>query len=254
VRPTSPEPDDTGGAAAAHVVSRETLALLALGEPAATAADEAHLLDCPECRAEIDALARAADIGRASFGSAPLESPSAQVWQRISASLEFEQPQLRPRGTRRRALGRPRRRVVVAALSSLAAVALVATTVTVWRTLEPSAPGDSVVARATLAGLPAWPGARGEAVVEDLPDGGRVVRLTLDAAAAGGDYREAWLLTRDASSLVSLGLVAGEESTFAIPADLDLAEYDVVDVSSEPYDGDPLHSGDSIVRGRLTGG
>ena len=48
----------------------------------------------------------------------------------------------------------------------------------------------------------------------------------------------------------SLGLLddAGE---YAIPADIDLSEFSVVDVSIEPDDGDPTHSGRSILRGTL---
>ena len=33
---------------------------------------------------------------------------------------------------------------------------------------------------------------------------------------------------------------------------VDLDEYSIVDISVEPIDGDPAHSGDSIVRGQLT--
>jgi hypothetical protein len=36
-----------------------------------------------------------------------------------------------------------------------------------------------------------------------------------------------------------------------IPESVDLARYSVVDISAEPVDGDPTHSGDSIVRGAL---
>jgi hypothetical protein len=36
-----------------------------------------------------------------------------------------------------------------------------------------------------------------------------------------------------------------------VPADLDLSKYKIVDVSVEPYDGNPAHSTDSLVRGSL---
>jgi hypothetical protein len=235
---------------AAHTVSAETLALIALGEPVATAEDTAHLLACPECRAELDALARAADAGRASFTTEPLESPSPEVWNRISAAVGTA-PDRRPR-PRRAARRAPRRRMLVAAV---AALALVAGGTVVWRTLAPTGgTPDDVLANADLLALPAWPSAGGEAVVASLPDGGRVLRLTLDVPddGADSDYHEAWLLTSDAASLLSLGIITGDQATFAIPAGLDLALYDVVDVSAEAYDGDPLHSGDSIVRGTLT--
>ena len=38
---------------------------------------------------------------------------------------------------------------------------------------------------------------------------------------------------------------------FAIPAGVDVGDFPIVDVSLEPFDGDPTHSGDSIVRGQI---
>ena len=43
----------------------------------------------------------------------------------------------------------------------------------------------------------------------------------------------------------------GAEGRFDVPDGLDLAEFPVVDVSEEHFDGDPSHSGDSVVRGPL---
>jgi hypothetical protein len=37
-----------------------------------------------------------------------------------------------------------------------------------------------------------------------------------------------------------------------VPDGLDLTRYSLVDVSIEPYDGDPVHSRDSVVQGQLT--
>ncbi len=42
------------------------------------------------------------------------------------------------------------------------------------------------------------------------------------------------------------------DGTFEVPDDVDLDRFDVVDVSVEPDDGDPTHSGASILRGDLT--
>jgi hypothetical protein len=53
----------------------------------------------------------------------------------------------------------------------------------------------------------------------------------------------------DASGLLSLGLLEGTSGRFAVPAGIDLDQFTLVDVSAEPVDGDPSHSGDSIVRG-----
>jgi hypothetical protein len=87
-----------------------------------------------------------------------------------------------------------------------------------------------------------------------LPDGTREVVVDIDEAAAGtaaSPLREVWLLTADASGLVSIGFLDGTTGTFRVPAGVDLATYPVVDVSAEPDNGDPNHSGDSIVRGEL---
>ena len=50
------------------------------------------------------------------------------------------------------------------------------------------------------------------------------------------------------------GVLDGTDGVFAVPDDVDLAEYPLVDVSQEPFDDDPEHSGDSIVRGPLREG
>lgn len=75
--------------------------------------------------------------------------------------------------------------------------------------------------------------------------------VTLTAPDASDGYREVWLISSDASRLVSLGVLRGTDGSFTIPDGLDLGTFDLVDVSEEPYDGDPGHSGDSIVRGQL---
>ena len=48
------------------------------------------------------------------------------------------------------------------------------------------------------------------------------------------------------------GVLRGDTATFPVPDGLDLGEFPVVDISVEPFDGDPSHSGDSVVRGTLT--
>jgi hypothetical protein len=43
---------------------------------------------------------------------------------------------------------------------------------------------------------------------------------------------------------------AGTEE-LQLPADIDIGQYPIVDVSVEPMDGNPAHSGVSIARGQL---
>lgn len=107
------------------------------------------------------------------------------------------------------------------------------------------------IAEASLAPFPDHPGAEGTAVVEEQSDGSLAVRVALSADAAPDTFREVWLIKADASDLVSLGVLEGTEQTFAVPAGVDLNDFVLVDVSQEPVDGPPTHSGDSIVRGEL---
>jgi hypothetical protein len=128
-----------------------------------------------------------------------------------------------------------------------------------WQSTRGPAP-EPVIAEAQLEALPGWT-ASGSASVEEAADGRRdvVVDLAADDSADGSTdgstdgLREVWLLRADASGLVSLGLLDGATGRFSIPAGIDLAEFPVVDVSAEPADGNPAHSGDSIVRGTLSG-
>lgn len=110
-----------------------------------------------------------------------------------------------------------------------------------------------VVARAALTseGLPTAPsGLTGVAVVNEDADG-RTLRVELgDVRPTSGEYLELWLIKPDVSGMVSLG-VARADGTYDLPAGLNVEEYPIVDVSTEPYDGDPAHSGDSLVRGVL---
>ena len=259
-------------------VDPDVLALLALGEPVASEPEERHIAECPTCAAAVDDLRSTAEIGRAARTAGPLLTPPTRVWDGISAELGLS-GDIRPGATTaQHALaadpaddGRPdaeipqplrppvpldgrreRRRLLVGGLlAAAAAIAVIALGIAALQsTLRP--PQGTVVAEATLENFPDWPDARGAAVLEELPDGTRQVEVTLDADVADDAFREVWLIRSDASDLVSLGVLEGSEGTFEVPNDVDVDEFNLVDVSEEPQDGDPTHSGDSIVRGPLT--
>jgi anti-sigma-K factor RskA len=61
-------------------------------------------------------------------------------------------------------------------------------------------------------------------------------------------YVEVWLIDRQVQGMVSLGPYHGD-GDYVIPTGVDPAKFPVVDVSIEPTDGVPTHSGVSIVRG-----
>ncbi len=86
---------------------------------------------------------------------------------------------------------------------------------------------------------------------------GRVLELSLaDLPDTGGDYLEVWLIDAATGGMVSLGPLipqtpGGATASLGVPAGVDVATYAVVDVSAEPPDGDPTHSGVSLLRGTL---
>lgn len=232
-------------------IDPDVAALIAMGEAVATAAERAHLAECAVCAAEVASLARTVSVGRSSGGDAALLTPPPRVWDAISAELGFAasaapepaaQQHAVQRGTRRR------RRLVLTLVGAVAAVAIVAG---VWTSVSLLTPRPAVVAEASLDGFPAWQGAEGEAVLERV-DGHRRVVVTLDAAIPADGYREVWLIASDGSALVSLGVLDGTTGAFAVPDDVDLDRFTLVDISQEETGGDPGHSGDSIVRGELT--
>lgn len=233
----------------------ELLALLALDEPIETDADRAHLAACPACAGDLTALRHAATVGRAAVDGATLEAPHERVWERISDELDLgadhTAPEPIPGTTASEPVSptAPRRRrrtlwVLAACLAFIVAIGAGAWTVS--RTLLPSE-----LAEASLVAFPDHPGAAGTAVAEESRDGTVRLSVTLDGDTDPDGYREVWLIRSDASALISLGVLEGDAGSFTVPAGIDLAEYSLVDISVEPLDGDPLHSGNSIVRGEL---
>jgi len=254
----------------------EDLALAALGEPLEPAARD-HLAGCAQCAAEHASLAGAVAAGRAAVpgGEGDLVPAPPSVWAAVSAELGLD-PAVRPGGREAPAfapeavapvvgrpvatepvttpaptpLRRPRPGVRWPAVAAAAVVGVAAGGGAV-RWWDERTPGPSVLEQASLAALPAWPEASGEATVERDADGTRRLVLSLAGATGPSGYHEVWLIDRDVTKLVSLGVLHGDSGSFVLPDGLDLAEYPVVDVSEEPFDGDPAHSGDSIVRGIL---
>ncbi len=126
-----------------------------------------------------------------------------------------------------------------------------------WRAARPRAAGhhlDSAASsrqssRALEALAENEASGRAEVVVRD--DGTRVLQVQLDAPARDDSFYEIWLIDRDVVGMFPLGAVRPGTQTVPLPAGLDLDEYPIVDVSVEPLDGDPTHSGVSVARGEL---
>jgi hypothetical protein len=271
----------------------DTLALVALAELDLSPAERAHLAACPACAGDLDALRRTVLIGRsagsvdlvepadavwgrvhAALGlSGAVAAPPHLAELRTDAGRASAEPAAAEPAAAESASARPaptpvvesrpvapvvslpdrRRRAWLPIAAAACAVGLVGGIAggVWWQSTRQGAP-EAVIAEAQLDALPGW-AASGNASVQEAADGRRevVVDLADDDDPVG--LREVWLLTADATGLVSVGLLDGTTGRFSIPAGIDLAEYPVVDISAEPADGNPAHSGDSIVRGTLSG-
>jgi anti-sigma-K factor RskA len=83
-------------------------------------------------------------------------------------------------------------------------------------------------------------------------DGHKLLELDLSALPAlEGDFYEVWLLDDRDGRLISLGPVR-PDGTYALPPGVQVGDFPLVDVSIEPPDGDPTHSGNSVLRGPLS--
>lgn len=232
----------------------DVLALLALGEGAGSAAERAHVEGCAACTAELDLFVAAIAAGSRTDGSDAVPMPHPRVWARVQQELGGSAASPGPAPSRRRA-GQPdtaprpprRRRALVVALAMAALIVVTGASLAIAQRLR----APAVIASATLDPFAAWPQAAGRATVERDQDGTRVVRVSVNVAPTTTRSDQVWLMTKDGRALVSLGVLPGESGSFRVPDGIDLDRYDVVDVSAEPHDGNPKHSGDSIVRGPL---
>lgn len=284
----------------AHL-DEDLLALLALGERDATAAETSHLARCAECRDLLDGFWRTVAAARVDPAGAELAAPGGHTWAAIHTGLGLAPAlaadplaadplaadplaaappaPLRPSTGRRPVApppdypprtgpaGRLPRRApwllgAAAGILLGAAGAWMAWSV-LGQSTPPAAgpapstapapgtgPAAAVIGEAVLTPLGGH-SARGRALVEQLPDGTRQVVVTLPQQQLTG-YREVWLGSADLSRMVSLGVLGQGSHAFVVPGGLDLAAYPVLDVSDEPYDGDPAHSADSLARGKLS--
>ncbi|WP_110180925.1 anti-sigma factor [Nocardioides solisilvae] len=264
------------------------LAALALEDDGPeTDAARAHVAGCPTCRDEVGALRETMSLV-SSAGDEALVAPPPSVWAAISAELGST-PQERPEALRAVPppapgpvatpapapvaptvdvpTGEPRATVTDLASRRRGVPTWLATTaaaVTLLAGLGGGmliAGGDdetpqatpTVVSTAQLASLDASAQDRGSAQVRRHDD--RVV-LHVEAARLDGPdgIREVWLINEDGKRMVSLGLLTrGEAGDFEFPAGLLDEGYKIVDISYEPGDGDPTHSGTSLARGTLDG-
>ncbi|WP_084039049.1 anti-sigma factor [Demequina sp. NBRC 110053] len=257
----------------------EFLAELALN--GADPSDPALAEATPEQRARFDALrAMAARLENADSPAEPLLTPPARVWDAIVAELEADdstdtsgdearasvgaaapaepgtaQPSTAqpPRATGADELAARRsRRQPWWTVGAAAAAGVVIGGVGVGAVLMSSEDDADlrVVAQTTLTDLASEAGA-GEAILEARPDGTQVLVIDTEFEELDDAYLEVWLIDESIEGMVSLGHLTSTTNEFVIPAGFDVAAFPIVDISVEPLDGVPTHSGASVTRGVL---
>lgn len=267
------------GAPGAHVAP-ELLAALAMGDealadPVTDARVREHVAACAACAAEVTALSEALDLVGASRHDS-LVAPPPSVWAGVLAQLDdgpvdgaapvdepVGQPVPQPVDGAREEIAtvtplrRRRRGVPTWVAGAAAAVALAAGIgLGAWVVQPdaeaPEAPQAQVVGTTSLVSLDDDPSDRGAAEVR-REDGHLVLHVEATDLDGPDGTREVWLINVDGERMVSLGMLpAGESGDFDFPERLLEQGYRIVDISYEPDDGDPLHSGQSLARGELT--
>lgn len=245
----------------------ELLILLALQEAEPDGETAAHLATCARCRIELDELVRVVDAGRTNLAlTSALVPPPGHTWEKVArvvrhadtgarradARADAEAPVGGPTVVTSIAPGarsRPRRRVPTWLAVAASLVVGMAGGGLLFQQLGTDQQPGVVVATARLSEL-GRDGTTGEAEVRETA-AGPVLHVHVARRARGEGFREVWLLEPTTGRLFSVGVLNGTDSTFALPEGLDLRSYPTVDISREPFDGDPAHSADSIARGDL---
>ncbi|MFF4590866.1 anti-sigma factor domain-containing protein [Streptomyces sp. NPDC001388] len=262
----------------------ETLALMAIGDAPSPSAEE-HLRHCARCTEELEALRRVvATVKTPLPHDDDLMAPPDDLWEAIAGELDLAShttgatgasapgqgpASLRPPptghhappattdaadpGTPVRSLPRPRRlaRFTVMLAACAALLGAGAGSAVTWWVTQDNTSSTSAEDGRRLDSL--QPRSAGYARLDGSSDH-RTLDITVKGLPKTQGYFEVWLMDRSHSKLVSMGVLGPDgHAVLPVPDNIDLEEYSVVDVSVQPYNGKPDHSGDSVVRGPYAG-
>jgi anti-sigma-K factor RskA len=222
-----------------------------------TAAERNHLAGCPECRDQLAELSRIAELSHHPEELAQV--PADAIWRSVQGQLASQAPApARTEVTAEpppssptvselpRRTSRPRSWLLAATAAMIGLIIGVGVTTVAVR--------DRVEVTSSTA-LEALPGQTGQGTAELIRDQGRPeLRVQIDAPPTPDRYREVWLINTDGQRMYTLGVLPDDgRATYPLPPELagQLQGFTIVDVSIEPYDGNPAHSRESQVRGAL---
>lgn len=266
-----------------HHPLTDDLALVAVGERLSDDL-ERHILECPPCLEAAAAWAELADLAAIGNSTADVPPPGTDVWAAIGAALALpdgpptagppsvdasrpvatdasgdeatdhappalssDQTGPAPAGTVVPLTGRrPARRWLVPVAAAAAGIALAVGAAVVGQQPGP----DQLRAVADLTVVPGGPvtgSTLGSAELMSTSQA-QMVRVAVDDLPRGSGSYEVWLFD-GTGDMVSLGFLHDGQGTFVVPQGVDTERFNTVDVSDEPGDGNPAHSGISVVRG-----
>ena len=227
--------------------SEDDLTLLALGEPVPDLV-AGHVRGCAACDGEVRALQSTVATARRS-DMLELAAPPPAVWQRIADELGIadEPAAARPDEVVVPLRRTPWRRPLTTAAAALAVAAAATAVLVAVRGPSTSTPGEVTAPLVALGETPA----SGQVALSTDPEQRSLVVDTSGLPPADGFY-EVWLLDLEHDRMVALGVLDDSgRGRLTVPDGVRVDDYPEVDVSLEPDDGDPGHSGDSVLRGEL---
>jgi anti-sigma-K factor RskA len=266
----------------------EVLTQFALDDPLALdAATLVHISDCDQCTHEIQEIQRVVDGALAAGGRPDLRTlvaPPPSVWERVlvevggrddvradveaghattyppaaaGASVDdpiwlFDQPgefAVESAGGRSE-LDRPTDRRTLWQVAAAAVAGVVIGAGVAWVVAD-NGSAPTVAGDVTTSALTGFAGnvTSGEISLTQRSGSAPEITVILDTLDRGQGFLEAWLVNADDGGMVALGVIDGTKGTFTVPPSLNLSKYNQVDVSREPFDGDPAHSTVSLARG-----
>ncbi|MGW2827163.1 anti-sigma factor domain-containing protein [Streptomyces sp. NPDC001443] len=239
-----------------------------------TAQQREHLYRCAQCRQELEQLRAVVRCARAASTDDIVTAPPESVWRAIAAELDLasgSEPEAKRRLSRepedkpetggesvprrnvlfhdRTWLSRPS--LLVAILSLLMGAAL-GSVVTRWQ-FDGESPNADMSRTTRLSSL-AVPDATGTVRLLQGPEASQKVMVAVEGLPKTDGYYEVWLMDRSHKKLIAMGAL-GRNGTavLPIPEGIDLSGYPLLDVSAQADNGNPAHSGESVVRGSLPG-